>query len=104
MTSRSCRDDLVLLLLLLLLLLLHVGPAGPSPLDYCHRLDEHPPRLYATKTVYEQVRGRDLEPRQAVVDVDDDARGSLSSDDVASAAHFTATDDHSCQRQCHSAV
>ena len=92
-----CRDDVVNVVLLLLLLLL-VDAGLSSPLDYCHRLDAHPPRLYATKTTYEQVRARDLEPRQVLVDTDE-RRSTSSKSDVSTATQFAATDDYSCQRQ-----
>jgi len=81
----------------LLLLLLDVGRTSPaSSLDYCHRLDDHPPRFYATKTAYDEVRARDLEAQQLVVGTDDNSPPSTSDD--FKATQFAVTDDYSCRR------
>lgn len=79
----------------LMLLQLHAICASPSSsLNYCHRLDDHPPRLYATKTAYDEVRARDLETcRQLVVQSDDSS--SQSADSAAS--QLGTSDDYSCQ-------
>jgi len=96
-----CRHDVVDVIFVLLLLSTLLGVGRPSPLDYCHRLDDHPPRMYATKTAYDEVRARDLEPRRLIVlGADDDNSAASSTSDASTPAKpFTFTDDHSCQRQ-----
>jgi len=98
MTSMRRHYDVFDVTLLLLMLSLDAGRTSPSSsLDYCHRLDDHPPRLYATKTAYDEVRARDLEARQSVVATDDDSLASSTSG-ASKATNFAATDDYSCQR------
>jgi len=78
-------------------LLLDAGWTSPSSsLNYCHRLDEHPSRLYATKTAYDEVRSRDLETRKLVVGTDDSSPSSTSG--VSSSSQLGMTDDYFGQR------
>jgi len=98
---RRC-GDVVDVVITLLLLLLDGGLASPSSLTYCHRLDAHPPRLYATKTAYDEVRAHDLETRKFVVDTDDDSSTSTTTSGVADASQFGIADDYfgQCISQC----
>lgn len=96
MTSVRRRDDIVDVVATLLLLL-DIGRTLPSSsLNYCHRLDDRPPRLYATKTAYDEVRAHDLEARQVLAGTDDSPQSATSGDSGAS--QFGQTDDYSCQR------
>jgi len=83
----------------LLSLLCDTGfPCPSSSLSYCHRLDDHPPRLYATKTAYDEVRAHDLETRKLVAGTDDRSSSSSTSG-VSGASQLGIAEDYFSQRQ-----
>ena len=95
MKSVRCRHAVDAVVTLLMLFdSCHASPS--SSLNYCHRLDDHPPRLYATKTAYDEVRARDLETQKLVVGADNSS--SSSNSDVSGTSQHGITDHYFGQR------